>query len=346
MESGSPIQKPKSRGARVLGWMGEHVAGTVLGFAVTAALTAGVVWVTGKDKTEGQRIDQVREEIVDGGLEIRHFQEVSLHAGATSYLLTVGKPGQLEPDEIRIYDAEGSSLKRRLSFDPEIRSQDEDVVVQPDTFEVLSVHDVDADGQPELIGSYKLESAITFLEVPITIVWDPTQHQYLLRPLLVENPRPQPGEDAAAREDLEPYESAFTFTTAEGESFEAWATESVAPLETPLYFAREEPLYLGGSYPFPTQEFGQAVAGKKLQIAFWAIAIDPPEASPKATRLCLDDDVRLIEAEVGRGEREEDAISRTWDDLVRSDELARRGEADGDATYIGFVIDEDCVLGE
>lgn len=346
MEGGQPVEKPKSKAARMLSWMGEHVAGTVLGFLVTAALTAGVVWVTGKEKTEGQRIDQVRKEITDGGLEIRHFQKVSLHAGATSYLLTVGKPGEFEPDEIRIYDAEGESFEQRFSFDPEIRSQNSNVVVRPETFEVLTEHDVDGDGQPELIGSYSLESATAFLMMPVSIVWDSAQRQYQLQPLLSENPRPLPGEGSAAQEDLEPFESAFTVTPKEGEQFQTWAAESVAPLKQPLYYAREEPLYLGASFPSPAQDFGESLAGKKLQIAYWAIAIRPPEASPHAARLCWNNDLRLLEAEVESGEREAETIARSWAELARGDELARRGEGTGDPIYVGFVLDEDCILGE
>ena len=347
VEAGRPIEKPKSKRGRALGWMGEHVAGTVLGFVVTAALTAGVVWVTGKDKTEGQQIDQVRQEITKSGLDIRHFQEIALHAGATSYLLTVGRPGEFEPDEIRIYDAEGESLEQRFSFDPEIRSQNDDVVVSPETFEVLGESDVDGDGQPELIGSYTLVSATAFLRIPVSIVWDPSQRRYLLRPLIAEDPHLQTGEDRTAREDLEPFESPFVVTTEDGERFEAWAAESVALLEQPLFYARGNPLYLGGSYPFPSEQYGQSLVGKKLQVAYWGVGIEPPEASPDAARLCWNNDLRLAAAEVGSGESEEDAISRTWSDLVRGDELSRRGEVSGNDTIsVGFVLSGDCILGE
>ncbi len=326
--------------------MGEHVAGTVLGFAVTAALTAGVVWVSGKDKTEGQQIDQIRDEITSSGLEIRHFQQVSLHAGASSYLLTVGKPGEFEPDEIRIYDAEGESFEQRFTFDPEINSTDSRVIVSPDTFEVLTEHDIDGDGQPELIGSYSLESATAFLMMPISIAWNTGLRQYQLQPLLAEDPRPAPGESSGSRGDLEPFESALEVTTKEGDRFEAWAAEWVTPLELPLYFARGEPLYLGASFPSPGQEYSESLIGKKLQIAYWAIATEPSQASPHTTRLCWNNDLRLLRAELKSGERETDTIARGWTELVRGDELARRGEGAGDPTYVGFVIDESCVLGE
>jgi len=346
VEAGKPIEKPKSKAARVLGWMGEHVAGTVLGFAITAALTAGVVWVSGKDKSEGQQIDQVREEITGSGLEIRHFQQVSLHAGARSYLLTVGMPGEFEPDEIRIYDAEGESFEQRFSFDPEIKSTDSDVIVSPDTFDVLTEHDIDGDGQSELIGSYSLESATAFLMMPISIAWDAGLRQYQLQPLLTEDPHPAPGDTPPAQEDLEPFESALEVTTNEGDHFEAWAAEWVTPLELPLYFARGEPLYLGASFPFPSQAYSESLVGKKLQIAYWSIATEPSQASPHTTRLCWNNDLRLLEAELKSGERETDTISRGWTELVRGDELGRRGEGAGDPIYVGFVIDENCIFGE
>jgi hypothetical protein len=343
---GKPVEKPKAKAARVLGWMGEHVAGTVLGFAVTAALTAGVVWVSGKDKTEGQQIDQIRNEITSGGLEIRHFQQVSLHAGASSYLLTVGKPGEFEPDEIRIYDAEGESFEQRFTFDPEIKSTDSEVIFSPDTFEVLTEHDIDGDGQSELIGSYSLESATAFLMMPLSITWDTGMRQYQLHPLLTEDPQPALGETPAAREDLEPFESALEVTTKEGDRFEAWAAEWVTPLELPLYFARGEPLYLGASFPFPGKAYSESLVGKKLQTAYWSIATEPSQTSPHTTRLCWNNDLRLLEAEVKSGARETDTIARAWTELVRDDELARRGEGVGESIYVGFVIDKNCVLGE
>ncbi|HST70074.1 MAG TPA: hypothetical protein VLI94_10495 [Solirubrobacterales bacterium] len=348
MEGGQPAQRRKSKAARVFGWMGEHVAGTVLGFMVTAALTAGVVWVTGKDKTEGQRIDQVREEIAESGLEIKDFQEVTLHAGATSYLMTIGEPSEFEPDEVRIYDAEGSSLVQRFSFDPEIDSANSNVVAAPETFEILANRDVDGDGQSELIASYSLASATVFLQLPVTIAWDAAQRQYQLQPLLIEDPQPAPGNDPAARERLEPFKSPFIVTTKDGERFEAWAAESVALLDTPLIYAQGEPLYLGGAYPSPSYEDERGLAERKMQIAYWGLAIEPAGFLPDTHRLCWNNDLRLLRAEVGAGENEEDVIARSWNSLAREDELARRGESTGpEALYVGFVFpDGSCVLGE
>jgi hypothetical protein len=326
--------------------MGEHVAGTVVGFVVTAALGAGLVWINGKDETEGQRIDQVREEITSSGLEIRHFQEVDLHAGATSYLLTVGRPDGLEPDEVRIYDAEGESFEEAFSFDPKIQPQDSDVLVNPETFEVLAERDVDGDGQAELIGSFTHESATAFLKMPVSIVWDPAQRRYLLRPLLTESPAPEPGRDSLAKEKLEPFESPFEVTDAHGERFEAWVVESVALLDESFYDARGEPLYMGGSFPDVTLGSGATAAEEKLQLAYWGVAIDAPDPSPQVERICAGDNIRIFDAEVGQGEDEEDTIERIWTELLREDKLSRRGEATGERTYVGFVVDDRCVLGD
>jgi len=231
-----------------------------------------------------------------------------------------------------------SPLTRRSNLDSK-------VTVNPETFEVLAERDIDGDGQSELIGSFTHESATAFLKMPVSIVWDSAQRRYVLRPLITESPKPDPGGDPLAKQKLGVFESPFKVTDAEGNHFRAWAVESVAILDKPLFDARGEPLYLGGSFPYLTLGAGMTAAEEKLQIAYWGVAIHAPDPSPEVARICVNDNIRLLEAEVGQGE-DEDAIERTWSELVRGDKLAHRSEATNDPTYIGFVIDGRCVLGD
>jgi hypothetical protein len=337
-----------SRRTKLLGWVADHVAATLVGLLVTAAVAGGVTWVVGKDRTTGQQIDQVRATLEKGGLEVRAFQQISLHAGATSYLFAVGKQDGSEPDEIRIYDQEGNSFHEKFSFAPAIKSQNSEVEAVPFEFNVLSVTDPDGDGQNELLGSYDIVAPRGPVRLPVTIVWNPAESDYRLTPLLLEPPKPKGGSGTLTREAITPFESPYV-VNAQAESFKAWAAESLVLLRKKPFGFLPGGLFLGTGYPAPEQQLELARTGKRLQIGYWGVSPTSHKESPSANRLCWNvSGERFLPEEVRSGEDLEAAIKRGWNYLIEADERSRRGEVNpSEVLYIGGLGPHgECFLGE
>ena len=344
---GAERQPGASKRRKLIGWVTDHVAGTLVGLLVTALATAGVAYVVGRDQSTGQKIDQIFASLEEEGLEVREKRKVQLHAGATSYLFAVGRKGRFEPDELRIYDDEGGSLKESFSFAPTIESRDPSVSAVPADFTVLRVADLREDGRPELLGSYDSISPLGKVRLPVSIVWHPAQGKYELAPLLPEPPRATGSSANLADTPLAPFESPYVVSSGDG-AFTAWAAESLTLLDRPLYFARGKPLYLGTAYPPADAEAPQALAGKRLDVAYWGVGTDVESGVPSVVRLCWTVDERLGELEVGTGEEPEDAIERGWNSLAAADERSRRGETSPSEVFnVGGVGPEgQCIFGE
>jgi hypothetical protein len=337
----------KKRRTKLLGWITDHVAGTLVGLLVTAAIAAGTAWFIGQDPTTGQQIDQVRSTLEKGGLEVRAFQKLSLHAGAMSYLFAIGEQDGFEPDEIRIYDQEGGSFHEGFSFVPAIKSQNSEVKTVPSDFNVLSVTDPDGDGQNELLGSYDITAPRGVVRLPVTIIWSPAESEYRLAPLLSEPPNPKVGGGTLTGEAITPFESPYVINV-QTESLKAWAAESLVLLrKKPLGFSSGG-LFLGTGYPAPEQQ-DQLSTGQRLQISYWGVSSPHHEESPSANRLCWNvSGKRFLPEEVRGNENLEAAIKRGWNHLIEADERSRRGEVSPDeALYIGgFGPNGECFLGE
>jgi hypothetical protein len=130
-----------------------------VGAAAALAATA-LIWATSGFSVPAQpsiaaQVDRVRADLTRGGGKVA-YRRLRLHQGPASHVFVTEAAGR--SDEVRIYDAVGGLLRRRLVFRPEIRFPESERVVHT-AFRILTVRDVDEDGQREILGDWSANLA-------------------------------------------------------------------------------------------------------------------------------------------------------------------------------------------
>ena len=167
------------RGVRALAWLGEHVAGAVVGTIVSLAIAAGIAWLaTGDDEgSVGEQVDDVRATLTEARLVPRH-RVLRLHEGGLSHLFIADTAAGNATREIRIYDEVDGSLEEGLSLRPRIRE-----APRAFTFRIVRIADLNGDGPKEIVGSYEHNPAgVEYVRMPLLIARDGSV--YRARPIL------------------------------------------------------------------------------------------------------------------------------------------------------------------
>jgi hypothetical protein len=147
------------------------------------------------------------------GASVELLRPLSLRSAAeTSYLVVVARPDVkadrapprgrtggplLGQNELRIYDREGDSLSRSLTLRPEGLLPRQPTLTwegvdwsnpQPRRFRFFlhSTDDLDRDGRAEVIGVFR--DPVSGVSRPIAIVWNETDREYVVSPLIAERP--------------------------------------------------------------------------------------------------------------------------------------------------------------
>jgi hypothetical protein len=154
---------------RAARWMGEHVAGAIVGTLVSLALGAGVAWLFTRADSVAERVDEVRAGLQADGFEVE-YRELELHQGDPSHLFVASKPAENVSDEVRIYDVVDGSLELELDYRPEVVFTDSSDEPVGTAFESRAVVDIDGDGQSEILGSYEANLAgAEYQRVPVLV---------------------------------------------------------------------------------------------------------------------------------------------------------------------------------
>jgi hypothetical protein len=169
-EAGDKPEPGPRRGRRALAWLGEHVAGAVVGTIVSLGIGAGVAWIATRDEdgaSVADQIDDVRASLSGARLVPRH-RELRLHEGGPSHLFVANTPATGATREIRIYDEVDGSLEERLSLRPRVRE-----APRAFSFHTERVADLNGDGQREIVASYEHNPAgVEYVRIPLLIARD------------------------------------------------------------------------------------------------------------------------------------------------------------------------------
>jgi hypothetical protein len=186
--AGAP-QAPQAWPRRVGGFLFENVFRTALTALVGIGVAAGVVYLT-RDEPIGQQVDEVRADLRGQGMEVE-YRELRLGQSGPSHLFVATSPpdrtGEVPPeaDEVRIYDERGGSLEETLSYRPVVRFAGANQRPVGAAFELLTVRDIDGDGQREVLGSYETNAAGSeFQRAPVLISRRSADADYEVSPLL------------------------------------------------------------------------------------------------------------------------------------------------------------------
>jgi hypothetical protein len=156
-------------------------AGAGLALAATGAIWATSGFSTPQQPSVGAQVDRIRSELAAGGAKVA-YRRLRLHGDAASHVFVVSRPGR--SDEVRIYDAVGGELRRRLAFRPEIRFPESERTF-PTRFVIRAVRDLDGDGQREILGHWEANLAgEEFQRAPVLLSRSSRSGRYAVRPLL------------------------------------------------------------------------------------------------------------------------------------------------------------------
>jgi hypothetical protein len=336
----SEAERPSTRTRKILSWVADHVAATVIGLLITAGVAAGGTVLFSKGEV-GTQLDNLRGSFADQGLSVRYYKKVAMHPGAPSDVFVLSPPTKtVKPDQLRIYDEVDGSLQERFSLDPTEISQpvgtpgeSGDTTLAPG-FEVDDVTDVNGDGQNELIGSYIAGVGVA-IRVPVVVGWSSAQHDYQVAPLLrqsaFEPPYPPRRIDPARQAN---YEQPFVFRGVGSSPMRAWAAETIVIAKA----ARGRGATLVAAVPGP--KFPE------IQIAYWALSAPPPLFSEKPlVSMCVQGpggSTRFISRKA-KSLNPKDLLTATYRKSVRLDARSRAG---GGGVFLGAVIGGSCLVGE
>ena len=174
----------------------QNVFRTALTALVGIGVAAGVVYLT-RDEPVGDQVDEVRAELRGQGKEVE-YRELQLGQSGPSHLFVVTTPsdrtGEVAPkaDEVRIYDERGGSLEQTLSYRPVMRFAGVNQRPVGAAFELLTVRDIDGDGQKELLASYETNAAGSeFQRLPVLVSRRSADADYDVSPLLAVGSMPR-----------------------------------------------------------------------------------------------------------------------------------------------------------
>jgi hypothetical protein len=302
--SGDESESDISRRRGVLKWIGEHIAGSILGLLVTLAVTGGIAWFFAKG-SPGKQVDELVASFESEGYTVER-READLHAGAHSYVFVLARPASPDTDlaktavnQIRIYDDEDGSLEERFSFQPG-NAQLAGAGYPLTDFIISSEEDLDADGQAELVGAYRAPGPQGVM-VPVAIAWDPAGG-YQINPLLTDR-TPAPVD---AQEFTNPF---HLEDPARGRELRGWAVRSYTIVPwTP------HGTVLAGEVPH------QLASGPAAAISFWYLNFDRDQ--PRSALLCVslapnqgryeDHDVYVVGPAAVQSAEERRILSQAW----------------------------------
>ncbi len=167
-------QEPGSPGRRVGAFLWNNVGKVALGALIVAGVGAGIAYFT-RDEPIGQQVDEVRADLRGQRKEVE-YRELRLGQSGPSHLFVAAsapdRTGEVAPkaDEVRIYDEREGSLEETLAYRPVVRFVGSDQRPVGASFELLTVRDIDGDGQKEMLGSYETNAAGSeFQRAPVLI---------------------------------------------------------------------------------------------------------------------------------------------------------------------------------
>jgi hypothetical protein len=165
---------------------GDRVGIAATACAAVALAATGAIWATSGFSTPQQpslaaQVDRIRADLRASGAKVA-YRRLRLHQGAASHVFVVSRPGR--SDEVRIYDAAGGALRRRLAFRPEIRFPESERTF-PTRFVIRTVRDLDGDGQREILAHWEANLAgEEFQRAPVLVSRSSGSGRYAVRPLL------------------------------------------------------------------------------------------------------------------------------------------------------------------